>query len=132
MKHLVAGSFALGVVAASTLLTSDARAGAQYGAWEYCATGACEGTYMGFRNSPNPNDYVEFFINPNPGFAPGVFYASYAGNFYTCYVPTTGTELAAAFLAAPSMSGGFYISWNSSGQCTFLQLNQDSAYSQTW
>jgi hypothetical protein len=130
MGHRIVASVAAAVVASSVYVASDADAGGQNGPTEYCSTGVCYGTMGGFRNSSNAGDYA-YFQATGGGGAYGNFYASYAGSYYSCYLPT-GSPLISSFPETLSPMGFFWIAWNSSGQCTSFYLVNSSLYTNTW
>jgi len=123
------GLLGAGVALASLFLASDAGAGAQYGDYEYCSTGFCEGTFGGFRNSSNAGDFVNFWYFTNSAGAnePG-FLASYAGSYFSCEVVSGSTTLFTAWPTVMAPTTFFYITWNSSGQCTTLETFNASYY----
>jgi hypothetical protein len=129
MKGVLTASIGLAVISSAFCVASDANAGLTYGPSEYCASGVCYGTMAGFENGSNPNDYAYFQVTPT--YNNGNFYASYAGTQYSCYVPS-GSGLIPGFPLTLSPMGFFYISWNSSGQCTGFYVINGSFYHNTW
>ncbi len=87
-------------------------------------SGSCHGTLRGFRNSTDPNAYVNFayYSNQTPGFN-----AEWAGQASVCTV-VAGSKLEQIWPVAMANSGYFNINWNSSGQCTYLVIDSGSAY----
>jgi hypothetical protein len=118
-------------VALSTLIASDAAAGFQAPDREYCTAGVCYGTFNGFRNSPYSGDYAAFSAGLPMSANGGYFAASYNGASYSCYVPTN-SPLVAGFPGTFTVPY-FYVEWSTStGQCTYIALEQTSEFHSTW
>lgn len=91
-------------------------------------SGECRGTFAGFRASPNPGDYAYFQYNSTPGYVTYAFYATYNGVFYMCAPNAT---LVSMWDVIQNNRGYFNISWNASGTCTNIWINNGS-YTQTF
>lgn len=86
-------------------------------------SGSCAGTFLGFRNSSGASDYAQFQSNTTPGFVPQIFYAVYAGRLYSC-VPDANIQ--AIWPMVMAARGYFSVSWDASGTCHNLWLNNGS------
>jgi hypothetical protein len=85
--------------------------------------GACWGTIAGFRNLPNPQDYVEFVWNGTHG----SFGAVFGGNSFGCEAYQSDV-LAVMSHAAFATRGYFTIYWDTNHNCTFLVFHGGSPY----
>jgi hypothetical protein len=123
-----------GVLASSVLFAADGRAGLQISPYFECATstsgGYCYGTFLGARTDNNNNDDAAFTMIVNTNGSVGYyFYGTYQGVNHTCTAPAPQSSAIAAGLAS---RGYFDVSWNAAGECTYVQIDNDSAFSETW
>lgn len=131
MKSLIAKSLSLGVLAAAALAPELAHAGALVSGYFSCSTstdgsGYCTGTYSGARASSGDNDQVSFTMD-NGGFA--YFGAVYGTRSYSCTKNVAAGSLdALAWNAAISSRNYFYVSWDSSGACTWVYIGNMSGH----
>jgi hypothetical protein len=131
MKHLVAKSLSLGVLAAISLAPRMAEAGSTSPGFFSCTlnadgSGNCHGTYNGARNSPGFNDQVSFAMD-NSGDA--IFGAVYNGTSMSCTKSVTaGSMDALIWTAAISYRNYFYVSWDSNATCTWVYIGNMSGY----
>lgn len=111
----------LGLLAAMTLAGGVAHAGQVYDS-AYCyknadSSGGCYGTFAGFRDTTNANDYAEFY-SPYNGNGGGIyFYGSLANVGYSCTVNISTTP---SWLLPTAMIGHSYFSvaWDKNANCT--------------
>ena len=125
MKRLVLTAVAL----APLLATTTAHAGSQYES-AVCekakdGSGRCMGTMRGFRNHSNPSTMANF---SNQVYFQA-FYPNSAGviDNYLCGVNMSNSYWADVWKIALNFSGRFIITWDSTGQCTGLRLDNESA-----
>ncbi len=118
----------LALVAALTLagMTGAAHAG-QVGDSAYCSknadgSGYCYGTFAGFRNTSNYNDFAEFYSPPlGNSTASFSFYASFNGVWCSC---TASASTTPAWLLTTALTAHSYfsISWDSNAACTLTNF----------
>ncbi|HUJ27316.1 MAG TPA: hypothetical protein VLW85_14930 [Myxococcales bacterium] len=137
MKPLFA-SFA-GLIAFAGIFFAPGRslAGLDYGPLPqtgYCyrypdSSGGCGGTFTGFRLDSDPNTYAQ--VSTSTWGNGRYFYASYRGIYVGCAVsPYASQDLKNQIEKLPLFKGQFWISFDSSGYCTDIELSQASYYQQ--
>jgi hypothetical protein len=106
-----------------TPMTSFAGATLEYSyCYKYAAgNGYCYGNFLGFRKSPDSTAYASFEITPTASH----FYAVQAGIFYTCM---PNASVAGIWDKAMGSEGFFSISWDTTGTCTGLSLQNGSRH----
>jgi hypothetical protein len=129
MKHLIAKSLSLGVLAVLSLAPRMAEAGSSSAGFFSCTlnpdgSGNCHGTYNGARNSPGIHDQVSFTMD-NSGSA--FFGAVYDGTSMSCTKQVTaGSMDAHIWTAAISYRNYFYVSWDSTATCSWVYVGNMS------
>jgi hypothetical protein len=83
-------------------------------------SGSCSGNFLAFRNAADANTYVLFHSSASGA---KMFWGSYNGVYFSCTADATAGAL---WSDAQAAKGYFSISWNSSGVCTSLSLNNGS------
>jgi len=109
------------VVVALPLLTSGSRAGLVT-ILDSCTknangSGQCFGTFRDFRNSPGTTNFIQFNQSDDGSKA---FLASWNGVQMSC---TPNASVLAEWPLVSTFTGYINISWNTSGVCTTLFLN---------
>jgi hypothetical protein len=131
MKSLAMKSLSLGVLAAVSWVSGVAHAGSSTPGFFRCTanadgSGSCSGTYNGARVSTDANDQVSFTMD-NGGF--GYFGAVYGGRSFSCTKSIVAGSLdAVAWNAAISSRNYFYVTWDSTGTCSWVYIGNMSAY----
>jgi hypothetical protein len=121
---------------ASTLISTDARAGLTQAPYAYCAPfsgggGYCEGTMNGFLSDSNPNDWASFeYTMESNGATSASFNASYGGSGYGC--TAVSSSVIGAFAVATNATGYFDVYWGSNGVCSGVILQSYSFWHNTW
>ncbi|MFY1825029.1 hypothetical protein ACN47A_03885 [Myxococcus fulvus] len=121
------------MVALATLGTASvASAGHTYSAascYQYAdSSGYCYGNFLAFRNDATTTTYASF---RETDAATRSFYARFTvsgattPSTYTCIPDATVSAMWAQALDA---RGYFYVSWDASGTCTYLALNNGSSF----
>jgi hypothetical protein len=118
-------------------VATSGRAGQTYPGGEYCyrnsdGSGACNGTYEGFRDSSYDGDSVSFmaYWGESSGVvwcSGGWFLAYYENEEYLCSLD----QAFAASIPIQEMTdsyGNFAITWNSSGDCTEMDVTAASYF----
>jgi hypothetical protein len=134
MERMI-GVIAVACAATVGLVTSDVRAGLQQGGYENCylnadSSGQCLGTFVGFRDSSNPNDYVYIGTDLSPS-PTGTFNAKFQGVAYSCFV-SNSSPLWPYWHASVAATDWFSVHWDSTGHCTELYMSTASYLSETW
>ncbi len=81
--------------------------------------GYCYGDLMGFRNTSNPNDYLQLYYNI---FGTNGFVNAYLnGQSFMCYTDTP--KFASTYLGDWNY---LWVEWNASGRCTLLYFDRIS------
>lgn len=122
------------VVALATLgLASVASAGLQSKSAQCYqntdGSGYCYGNMLGFREDATTTSYASFREDED---GTRSFYARFTvsgatvPSTYTCIPDATVSSIWSQALSA---RGYFYVSWNTSGTCTYLRLSNGSLYS---
>ncbi len=129
-RRLASTVFAVGCAACALSVATDSSAGQQVQSVECGAFsgggGFCEGTMLGFRNSPTPSDFAAFGYS---GASSNWFEASAGGNFYSCMTSSAYPAVGNEWPVVMNFRGFFFIEWNASGQCSILELTNASEYS---
>ena len=119
----------VGSLGAALTMAADSRAGYTVAPFAVCSGTACYGTMAGFRNNADPQAYAEFGSDTGAGW---FFQAQLNGTNYSCSAPTSNAALMSQTSQALGVQGYFYVTWNSSGQCTWLLLETASSYDTAW
>jgi hypothetical protein len=92
-------------------------------------SGACFGTFASFRNSTDATARAVFELNAaaTESVVYYQFNATLSGVDYAC--TANAPTLAAAWPMAMAARGYFFVKWDSQGNCTHLELQNDTAFS---
>lgn len=129
MKHLsIAGLSLLATILVSVSSDAGTQSVSRTCIMNPDNSGLCYGSFYSFRNSPVADSAV-FTRTTSGGY--GQFYATEGGISYSCLTPTSG-PVYDLFPVALANRGFFYISWDTTGTCSFLQLANGSQYQNVW
>lgn len=91
-------------------------------------SGSCYGTFLGFRNHAGSSTYAYFYKNDSGSKSFSGAYTNTSTSVTTYFSCTPDAATGALWSKALAHNGYFSISWNSSGVCTSLYLNNGSLY----
>jgi hypothetical protein len=91
-------------------------------------SGACYGTFLGFRNHAGASTQAYFFKNDGGSRSFFGAYTNTSTGVTTSGSCTPDAATSALWSKALAHQGYFSIQWNASGVCTYLYLNNSSQY----